>query len=333
MRNSRFGSVNRLASETLRLCHLNVRSLPNKIARLQILFSKRHYHIIGISETWFKSHHTNIGHKIEGYKLIRQDRAGRGGGGVAFYVRNDFAKCTKISIVNKGSSYNLDHLVIECIISTVKFVVGIGYMHHKGLPLDDLECVFSSLNEEYKNIIFMGDFNIDLLNPTECRKLRQLTGHFNLSTPQSQPTRIHDNGGSLIDIIFSSLPFHSKDFSQLPGIADHELVAANFDIKLIRKPEYITFRSYKNLDCSVLQEDIDNFDSSIIVNCNDINTKVQLLSNEITYLMDKHIPFITKRIDPSKPPWMTNKILNNIQLRDMAYKYGNLCRVLIIRKF
>lgn len=52
------------------------------------------YDLIGITEMWWDSSH-DWSIEMEGYKIFRKDRQGRGGGGVALYV-NEQLKCMEL---------------------------------------------------------------------------------------------------------------------------------------------------------------------------------------------------------------------------------------------
>jgi len=56
------------------------------------------YDLAGITETWWdKSHDCSVA--IDGYRLFRRDRQGRGGGGVALYVKK-LIQCEELSLKN-----------------------------------------------------------------------------------------------------------------------------------------------------------------------------------------------------------------------------------------
>jgi len=74
---------------TLGLYVFNAASLakPNALQQLTANINGYGIDIAVISETHFKSKHTDNLFKIEGYQLFRRDRPERKGGGVAVYIR------------------------------------------------------------------------------------------------------------------------------------------------------------------------------------------------------------------------------------------------------
>ena len=69
--------------------HLNIRSLKNRdhLLQLRILVRDNDFDIFSVSETWLKSIVTNAEVEIAGYKLSRQDRPKKAGGGVCVYTK------------------------------------------------------------------------------------------------------------------------------------------------------------------------------------------------------------------------------------------------------
>ena len=65
----------------IKLAHLNVRSLANKVADLQNWLSNNPYDLLGLSETWLTEEHSDSLFSIKGYKFERRDRGTHWGGG------------------------------------------------------------------------------------------------------------------------------------------------------------------------------------------------------------------------------------------------------------
>ena len=74
--------------ENISLLHLNSRSLNKNFEHFENLLNSINnftFSIIGITETWLHENSPNL-FNLPNYKLLRADRKGRRGGGVAFYV-------------------------------------------------------------------------------------------------------------------------------------------------------------------------------------------------------------------------------------------------------
>ena len=71
-------------------------ALNNKLEELEVLAQSQSYNIIGISETWWDE---SCGWcvAIDGYRLLKRDRQGRRGGGVAMYVKHGL-DCVELQV-------------------------------------------------------------------------------------------------------------------------------------------------------------------------------------------------------------------------------------------
>ena len=72
------------------LGHINARSLPNSIDEIRYILFRTSFDIFGVSETWLIPGTPKDRVNIDGYKIFRQDRAHKRGGGVALYVKNTY---------------------------------------------------------------------------------------------------------------------------------------------------------------------------------------------------------------------------------------------------
>jgi hypothetical protein len=81
-------SLTRVQGARLNFAHLNPGSAVPHIGELNDLFNGVDLQMIAVSETWYKTKHTNRQVNLKGYRVIRADRGrGRRGGGVALYLR------------------------------------------------------------------------------------------------------------------------------------------------------------------------------------------------------------------------------------------------------
>ena len=89
------------------MIHLNIRSLRNTAHLIQLreLATVQKLDVITISETWLNSTVTNVEVSIDGYKLFRQDRSRKRGGGVCAFIGEDI----KVTILKDISHVSLCH--------------------------------------------------------------------------------------------------------------------------------------------------------------------------------------------------------------------------------
>ena len=82
--------------KTLRIVHLNARSLIHKFDDVVCLMKSVLPEVLAISETWLDSSVPDGEIEIPGYSVFRCDRSGRGGGVVAVYCAEHLS-CTVLS--------------------------------------------------------------------------------------------------------------------------------------------------------------------------------------------------------------------------------------------
>ena len=98
-----------LQSRGLKVAHLNIRSIYNKIDSLKLLLNEKPFDIFTISETWLNSDITDGEISIPGYTFSRNDRNGRSGGGTLAFVRDGIPYKIRTDLL----SSNIESTVIE----------------------------------------------------------------------------------------------------------------------------------------------------------------------------------------------------------------------------
>ena len=141
----------------------------------------------------------------------------RKGSGIGLYVHNDF-------VFNRNNKLCRCTKNIECLFITISstdtpITVGVVYRHHSGSIKDFLtewEGILEELPE--KNVIIMGDFNIDLLRPNV--EFESILYGNNVIPTISMAT--HEKPGckpSLIDNIF----INTSEYLESAGILEHKI--------------------------------------------------------------------------------------------------------------
>lgn len=75
-----------------------------------------------------------------------------------------------------------------------------------------------------KEMLLMGDFNINWENRTNRKALKQVTDKFDLTQLITGPTRITTTSQTQIDLIFSNRPERvEKTLNLITGLSDHNL--------------------------------------------------------------------------------------------------------------
>ena len=179
--------------------------------------------IFGISETWLESDVPDGEVAIPSYKLFRRDRKSRGGR-VLVYVPE---RC------KSKRRLDLEDDEIECVWVEVrlnKMTILLGNMYRP--PNADLsvfsnfEVMMERVAAECRDVVLMGDLNINLLTPSsQTDRLLLITSENNLKQLISEPTRITDHSQTLLDVLFTSSPdvFSSSGATECVG-SDHLMI-------------------------------------------------------------------------------------------------------------
>jgi exonuclease III len=203
--------------------HLNIRSMKPKREQLEHLLCSSNIDFLGLSETWLTHSSPEAVVNMPGYNVFRKDRNNGRGGGVIMYVRNTL-KCTMIEWPSE--------IVLECVgvdislSATMSFVIVCIY--RKPTAKNDFyEQLKLLLNhcDKTKEIILMGDFNINWNVKRERTTLKHITDYFNLTQMIKTPTRITNHSETLIDLLFTNHAERiGKTYNLITGLSDHNIV-------------------------------------------------------------------------------------------------------------
>ena len=198
----------------LKVFYLNILFLPHHCSELHSLLSECNidFDVIGITESRIKRHQKALSNiEIPNYKL-EQCSTESAYGGALLYIKND----TLYKVRNDLKMYkskNLESIFIEIINTNNKNIV-VGYVYrHPGMDANEFnEHYLSILNEKLlleknKEIILMGDFNINLLRYNEDHNSTDFLDQIyscSLIPHITSPTRLTPPSKILIDNIFSA---------------------------------------------------------------------------------------------------------------------------------
>jgi hypothetical protein len=314
-------SFTRIRGNKINFAHLNPGSAVPHIGELNELFLNVDLQLIAVSESWFKTKHTNRQVSINGYRVIRADRGGgRRGGGVALYLREGMrykviARSTPSSVVDYlFIELRLPYPLLVCVIYNPPNINGFSIY---GTELEPLI-------SQYNDILVLGDFNHDV-SKSENRVVKFLEdlNNLNLRVYSSFPTNFQGQP-SCIDLFVTNRPECVELFSQidLPGIpTTHDLIYGSYSLPNIPDPEELPkfFRDYKNIDMESLLNDVKNLDWSDLFAAHDINTKLRIFNSFILDLFDRHVRL--KRFKPVNRvnPWFNTAIRRAMREREICY--------------
>ena len=254
-----------LTSTGLIVGHLNVYHLPNKVADVSVLINQQSPHIFGLSETRIAAEKIDDYDvisddflSIHDYSIFRRDHAQHGHNGLAVYVHHSIVKYTK-------RRTDLEIGLTECLWLEVKvdksnpLLVCTFYRNPSKKSFECLKCgnickkqisfanwkeefisLMDKVNDENKNVLILGDFNIDL-------KQKQIqwitvTSLFNLKQLISKPTRVTDKTSTMIDHIYTNNTNMTNNIKVVDsGISDHKPIFCKWKCKIPKNHCYIFY--------------------------------------------------------------------------------------------
>lgn len=325
------GPGDALRGKGLKVCHWNVQHLTNsKLEEIRVLLAsstnkEEKPDILILTETFCSVKVPDSFYSTSGYQMYRKDRTGKSGGGILAYVNDSLQ-------VNRRE--DLEEIDLECLwleICPYKskrplLIAGI-YRPPSYKAVDDkrLEKNIENAHLLNREIIILGDFNIDFLRTEKFQKHPLVKAMRNLNMSQLVHGITRPVSKSCLDHIWSSHPERLHNVRTMSsGMSDHlpVIVNRNFlrstnngnqqtityrDVKSLNKDQFISSLHEAPWDCAfVFQDPNDVFDAWYkIFNC----------------IIDEYLPLKQKRVKRKvQPKWFSAEVLKGIKARDKLLK-------------
>ena len=213
-------------------------------------------------------------------------------------------------------------------------VVGCIYKH-PGMPVNEFANAYFSpisdkVNKERKKGVFLGDFNINLLDfgkKKEVDKFIDTASSHNFFPTITFPTRITDSSSTLIDNIYISpddIDYESGNL--LSGISDH---LAQFLIpvsKEVHEPrESVSYRDWLSWNKVDFVDQFKNtrWKDLLRLHSDDADYSFEKFFEKLNKMIETHVPLKNISKKQSKrvsKPWITKGIKRSISNRDNLLK-------------
>ncbi|KAG5876618.1 hypothetical protein JTB14_010108 [Gonioctena quinquepunctata] len=227
--------------------------------------------VLGITETWLNENISDAAVKIDNYNFIRLDRGNnRRGGGTGVYIRSTL----KARLVAKfsQSEVNIEQLWVVINIANNNYLIGTVYRPPGGQVLDAINSLEHSIA-----IMFPDTDNIILTDIIAV-------GDIDLIDGEAQHVDMHQ-------------------------VTDHQLVFCTLKIKIPQnKIKYIIYRDFSAFNQVDFEMDLRMQNWPEIFFTEDIDLKVDILTNNIKSVFDRHAPLRKVRSTKLRAPWMTNNL-------------------------
>lgn len=301
---------------------INPRKSKGKIDEVRSILRGGILNVVGVSETWLKGYISSKVISVNGYKIIRNDRQIRRGGGVMLYISEKF----KTKVIRASVDSPIEYLFVEIEVNRSKVLIGIVYRPPDVHDITDIEQVITSLSVDYQNVLLMGDFNHDLLSD----KVRKLVDLFCESVclesihNNFKPTHIDQSHGSLSLIdYFLTVSKDSILFSDqfwIPGISDHSFIYVVYDLLTVSLSKEFFFYNFNKVNNDELNHELNRTDFSAVSNANLIDDKITIFNSIVLDLFQKHVPLCRLHKKDEVNPWYNVECEQSRQLRDLAHQ-------------
>ena len=323
--------IARSTAKQLRVMSVNCNSLQsvNKRAELISLLEQHDPHIILGQESKLGDEHLSSEIFPPHYLTVRNDRKS-GGGGVFVMVKENI-------------DYNEDAISVsktDCEIAWVQIKLpGTQLLNVASVyrPPSSAVAYMSKLRNHITEIyskfprasyIIGGDLNLPQVDWTTDSSildghgslLRDTMDELGLSQHCLKPTRPESN--NILDLIFTNRPCAVIDIEVLPGMSDHNIVLASFNLttRSVQNQQRL-IQKFNKADWDAIRKDAEiltkqYFDSD--PNKRTVAENCHLLENGIRNIISEKVP--TKRARrKSSYPWITPEVKRHQRRRDRLY--------------
>lgn len=226
-------------SQNFNVVHINAQSIPKHYLSLLATFVNLHnVDAVLVSETFLKQSMNAKAGDMPGFNLIRNDRMGKGCGGVAIYLRKEL----NYKIVAKSLSYytsSAEYILIEVYHNKTKILLGVFYSPNSTINyFSTLEDLLKKYRRDYKHVNILGDFNTDTLKANRrVNRLLSIVEDYDLYLPPLGPTHFTPGRpASALDLIIVSEKENISKHGQLgSGFSYHDMIYVSNKIKPWRR--------------------------------------------------------------------------------------------------
>lgn len=329
-------------SNSLSIMNTNARSLVKHFAEYQItvnsLYNKnfKYFDILSFTETWLDESLENLVN-LDGYtSVFKHKKTMKEGGGIAIYVNRNLNFFVRQDIIVPVDKQHL----FDCLFVEIKqnnpqsrnIILGVIYrspsFNSQNEFITCMDHLLSSVSSENKELVIVGDVNIDLLKYKQHIKTNEYLDMLlcnGLLPAITLPTRVTHACATLIDHVFikNTSEYHSAG-TLTTDISDHfiNFIFIKNQIMNKSKPSYVTYRSFSKDKVKKLSQDLKHQNWNDILCCNDVNLAYNKFLSIYQNLIEKHMPLKKVRFNPKKHKinsWITKGLLTSIKTKDRLF--------------
>jgi hypothetical protein len=318
----------------LTVLHLNIRSLSKNFNELQSLIKSLDDppNFIGVTETWLKPHNASL-FPLDGYTHVYLTRPAKAGGGVSLFIKDTINFSTRLDLNSMDSLAEMLWIEIDgkdiclnknLIMGAIYRPPGSGISDFTALLTDRLK----GITLENKSLIYMGDFNIDLLKyDIHPQTSEFLEANLSLSIlPMiNKPTRVTPSTATLIDNFFTNIHNpRSITSSIIPiDVSDHFPILLTIDnsVKPANPiPPTPLKRDLSKKNIIKFNQIISNYDWTNVTNLTDTQQSYSKFHQIYSDTFNSCFPFKKPKTPyHERLPWLTDGIKKAIKTKHALY--------------
>ena len=174
-----------------------------------------------------------------------------------------------------------------------------------------------------KEVILMGDINVDYLIQSEDKEIKSIFDIYGYKQLIKGATHITKETKTCIDVIQTNNPQVISATKVIPvSFSDHDMIGCVRKLNHLKyNPKTIKCRNYKNYDPSKFSESIANHpDYEHVLNGTDPNVCWEKLKAIIVNSLNNFCPNITKRVKGKPCPWLSVQLRAHMNERDQLLR-------------
>lgn len=203
---------------------------------------------------------------------------------------------------------------------TPKLLFGVVYRPPKIGFLSEFESELDKLQHSYRNVIIMGDFNVDLCSRSfDSDYLRNIFLTHNLSIVNYNPTHHTATSHTWLDLGVVEDYYNVIDSSQedVSFLSAHNLIFIEYRYIVQRaSKKSITYRDFRNLDHVSFNNALAAVDWSNCLDTSNINEKVHFLNSTLLNVIENPSMLCTVHLNKVHCPWITESVKLSMKERD-----------------
>lgn len=307
------------------IASLNINGLRGHFNEVQILLRDLGIHILALNEIKIDKNYPRELTGISGFQQERLERNGDGGG-VSMYIRDSI----KYKIRNDIPINDLELICIEIEPPKSKPFFVLAWYRPPNSTVDSfnkLESIFSFLDKENKEIIFLGDTNCDFSekapnqpSDNNAKHMSDLYELFSLKQLIEEPTRVTLDTSTIIDHVATTCIRNIvKSGVHKVSLSDHYMVfcVRKYNGAVEKGHKMIKTRKMKHFNEEAFLTDVSDIDwERLLSDSDDINILVNKWSNLFSTIIDRHAPLTEMRVSERYCPWIDKGLRDLMRTRD-----------------